>query len=442
MLTVKGVVLEGPKNEKAINGYSELLGLSKHPKNLEPYHDDNYRDAMTDSSITEDTKKEIRYPVSSEYLAKFANVSLKSKMIFSYRFKLGEYGAKALIMYLELGLEDPWVPLNLGGVINARRLVAMAQLNEKFFSEIFVRHLKEEASKEEEEEKEYLADTGEEKKATIIPEADKAAYHSEKDSKNDEKKDDKENKEVKDEKKKEETKKESKKEDKDVKVESKGEYKEDSSKVINITPKAKEEVKDEKKKEETKKESKKEDKDVKVESKGEYKEDSSKVINITPKAKEEVKDEKKGDPIVIATRLKNDMEKISEYVDLKSFESVPKVKKDFNSKEKQAIIKRLSDMLEKAEVKNDKGECLLDDLIGRKLRCLPSLYKYHGNFVLRDIETKFFIWVRKDSVEEYSGENGYSNLMKSINEAHKANKNIKKQEKEQQRKQNDKKATA
>ena len=396
MLTVKGVVLEGPKNEKAINGYSELLGLSKHPKNLEPYHDDNYRDAMTDSSITEDTKKEIRYPVSSEYLAKFANVSLKSKMIFSYRFKLGEYGAKALIMYLELGLEDPWVPLNLGGVINARRLVAMAQLNEKFFSEIFVRHLKEEASKEEEEEKEYLADTGEEKKATIIPEADKAAYHSEKDSKNDEKKDDKENKEV----------------------------------------------KDEKKKEETKKESKKEDKDVKVESKGEYKEDSSKVINITPKAKEEVKDEKKGDPIVIATRLKNDMEKISEYVDLKSFESVPKVKKDFNSKEKQAIIKRLSDMLEKAEVKNDKGECLLDDLIGRKLRCLPSLYKYHGNFVLRDIETKFFIWVRKDSVEEYSGENGYSNLMKSINEAHKANKNIKKQEKEQQRKQNDKKATA
>lgn len=397
MLTVKGVVLEGPKNEKAINGYSELLGLSKHPKNLEPYHDDNYRDAMTDSSITEDTKKEIRYPVSSEYLAKFANVSLKSKMIFSYRFKLGEYGAKALIMYLELGLEDPWVPLNLGGVINARRLVAMAQLNEKFFSEIFVRHLKEEASKEEEEEKEYLADTGEEKKATIIPEADKAAYHSEKDSKNDEKKDDKENKEVKDEKKKEETKKESKKEDKDVKVESKGEYKEDSSKVINITPKAKEEVKDEKKSEE---------------------------------------------PIVIATRLKNDMEKISEYVDLKSFESVPKVKKDFNSKEKQAIIKRLSDMLEKAEVKNDKGECLLDDLIGRKLRCLPSLYKYHGNFVLRDIETKFFIWVRKDSVEEYSGENGYSNLMKSINEAHKANKNIKKQEKEQQRKQNDKKATA
>lgn len=394
MLTVKGVVLEGPKNEKAINGYSELLGLSKHPKNLEPYHDDNYRDAMTDSSITEDTKKEIRYPVSSEYLAKFANVSLKSKMIFSYRFKLGEYGAKALIMYLELGLEDPWVPLNLGGVINARRLVAMAQLNEKFFSEIFVRHLKEEASKEEEEEKEYLADTGEEKKATIIPEADKAAYHSEKDSKNDEKKDDKENKEV----------------------------------------------KDEKKKEETKKESKKEDKDVKVESKGEYKEDSSKVINITPKAKEEVKDEKKGDPIVIATRLKNDMEKISEYVDLKSFESVPKVKKDFNSKEKQAIIKRLSDMLEKAEVKNDKGECLLDDLIGRKLRCLPSLYKYHGNFVLRDIETKFFIWVRKDSVEEYSGENGYSNLMKSINEAHKANKNIKNQE--QQRKQNDKKATA
>lgn len=393
MLTVKGVVLEGPKNEKAINGYSELLGLSKHPKNLEPYHDDNYRDAMTDSSITEDTKKEIRYPVSSEYLAKFANVSLKSKMIFSYRFKLGEYGAKALIMYLELGLEDPWVPLNLGGVINARRLVAMAQLNEKFFSEIFVRHLKEEASKEEEEEKEYLADTGEEKKATIIPEADKAAYHSEKDSKNDEKKDDKENKEV----------------------------------------------KDEKKKEETKKESKKEDKDVKVESKGEYKEDSSKVINITPKAKEEVKDEKKGDPIVIATRLKNDMEKISEYVDLKSFESVPKVKKDFNSKEKQAIIKRLSDMLEKAEVKNGKGECLLDDLIGRKLRCLPSLYKYHGNFVLRDIETKFFIWVRKDSVEEYSGENGYSNLMKSINEAHKANKNIKNQE--QQRKQNEK-ATA
>ena len=396
MLTVKGVVLEGPKNEKAINGYSELLGLSKHPKNLEPYHDDNYRDAMTDSSITEDTKKEIRYPVSSEYLAKFANVSLKSKMIFSYRFKLGEYGAKALIMYLELGLEDPWVPLNLGGVINARRLVAMAQLNEKFFSEIFVRHLKEEASKEEEEEKEYLADTGEEKKATIIPEADKAAYHSEKDSKNDEKKDDKENKEV----------------------------------------------KDEKKKEETKKESKKEDKDVKVESKGEYKEDSSKVINITPKAKEEVKDEKKGDPIVIATRLKNDMEKISEYVDLKSFESVPKVKKDFNSKEKQAIIKRLSDMLEKAEVKNDKGECLLDDLIGRKLRCLPSLYKYHGNFVLRDIKDKFFIWVRKDTIEEYSGENGYSNLMKSINEAHKANKNIKKQEKEQQRKQNDKKATA
>ena len=395
MLTVKGVVLEGPKNEKAINGYSELLGLSKHPKNLEPYHDDNYRDAMTDSSITEDTKKEIRYPVSSEYLAKFANVSLKSKMIFSYRFKLGEYGAKALIMYLELGLEDPWVPLNLGGVINARRLVAMAQLNEKFFSEVFVRHLNEEASKEEVEEKEYLADTGEEKKATIIPEADKAAYHSEKDSKNDEKKDDKENKEV----------------------------------------------KDEKKKEETKKESKKEDKDVKVESKGEYKEDSSKVINITPKAKEEVKDEKKGDPIVIATRLKNDMEKISEYVDLKSFESVPKVKKDFNSKEKQAIIKRLSDMLEKAEVKNDKGECLLDDLIGRKLRCLPSLYKYHGNFVLRDIETKFFIWVRKDSVEEYSGENGYSNLMKSINEAHKANKNIKKPEKEQQRKQNEK-ATA
>ena len=395
MLTVKGVVLEGPKNEKAINGYSELLGLSKHPKNLEPYHDDNYRDAMTDSSITEDTKKEIRYPVSSEYLAKFANVSLKSKMIFSYRFKLGEYGAKALIMYLELGLEDPWVPLNLGGVINARRLVAMAQLNEKFFSEVFVRHLNEEASKEEVEEKEYLADTGEEKKATIIPEADKAAYHSEKDSKNDEKKDDKENKEV----------------------------------------------KDEKKKEETKKESKKEDKDVKVESKGEYKEDSSKVINITPKAKEEVKDEKKGDPIVIATRLKNDMEKISEYVDLKSFESVPKVKKDFNSKEKQAIIKRLSDMLEKAEVKNDKGECLLDDLIGRKLRCLPSLYRYHGNFVLRDIKDKFFIWVRKDTIEEYSGENGYSNLMKSINEAHKDNKNIKKQEKEQQRKQNEK-ATA
>ena len=71
MLTVKGVVLEGPKNEKAINGYSELLGLSKHPKNLEPYHDDNYRDAATDSSVTEDTKKEIRYPVSSEYLAKF-----------------------------------------------------------------------------------------------------------------------------------------------------------------------------------------------------------------------------------------------------------------------------------------------------------------------------------------------------------------------------------
>ena len=337
---------------------------------MKAFKADNKIDIQDKSIFSKDVKNVLTFPIDASFFAKMygdtENIRLQL-IIKKEGISLSRFDTMAIMRYAELDLEDDMIPLTMGH-LNHSAIMRMIEIghNKSFFTEEELEMAKRE---------ELEAKSGSNKKATVTFEEKKAAFTKPKaDAK---------------------------------KTEAKADVKKDKTEAKNVKVEVMPDVKP-----------------TTAPVKDAAKDDIIDAVIVTPvvealpapEVKADAKKDNKKKQQPHASRVNNTLGGV---VNLASFEKCRKIRMDKNSNEKANVIERLSKFF--TDAFKDAG--FVDAAKGLTFDCVKTSYNYWGNFIMVSSDGKIALFVKRNTVDMFTGEKALElaraeqKKMKEANEA-------------------------